>query len=70
MSFNDSLSMAVNRFITKLKRRRYKEINTETQPLLLKMNGVKSNSTNHVNEILETELTLKDCEDLGTPVFN
>lgn len=56
----------VSRLVTTCKRRQYyKEIITETQPLLLNMNGTKANGTSNVNEILDAELTLKDCEDLG-----
>lgn len=62
MIFNSPLMRLANHLVGKCRRKgHYVEIIAETTPLLTR-NGEK---TNGVNEILETEFTLKDCEDLG-----
>ena len=51
-----------NRLVTKCRRKgHYQEIIAETTPLLIR----GEQKANEVNEILEAEFTLKDCEDLG-----
>lgn len=62
MYFNEEITSAVHRLARCCKRKKsYKEVVlSETQPLL-NVNGIKKN--HHV--VFQTELTLKDCEDLG-----
>ncbi|KAJ8960845.1 hypothetical protein NQ318_020142 [Aromia moschata] len=61
MCFNRKLNSAAHRFVAKFRRRNYYvEVMSETHPLLFQKNG----KCNGVREILETEVTLKDCEDL------
>ncbi|CAH1183562.1 unnamed protein product [Phaedon cochleariae] len=57
--FNNKLSRTAHRILAKFQRRRYYvEIMKETHPLLLQKNG----KYEAVHEILDTELTLEDCE--------
>ncbi|XP_023310200.1 sodium/potassium/calcium exchanger 3-like [Anoplophora glabripennis] len=61
MCYNSKLSSVAHRLLAKFRRRNYYvEVMSETHPLLFQRNGKYSG----VHEILETELTLKDCEDL------
>ncbi|XP_063918132.1 sodium/potassium/calcium exchanger 3-like [Zophobas morio] len=61
MFFNNPLMRLANRLVTKCRRKgHYQEIIAETTPLLIR----GEQKANEVNEILEAEFTLKDCEDL------
>lgn len=61
MYFNGSISAVATRALRKIKRkRRYTEVLRETEPLLTK-NGKSNNISNC---IIETDISLKDCEEL------
>lgn len=64
MYFNKSLRKGAHSLVAKFRRPKYyKEIIDEKHPLLFKdKNG---NAKGFETDILETELTLQDCEDLG-----
>ncbi|XP_050307218.1 sodium/potassium/calcium exchanger 3-like [Anthonomus grandis grandis] len=66
MVFNDSLRSCFHKIVTKFRRRRfYKEIISENQPLLVQSNGkVNNNYSSGVHDILASDLTLKDIEEL------
>lgn len=68
MCFNTAVSSCAHRLLAKCRRRKnYTEVISEQRPLLLEKaeNGTVSPQT----EILEAELTLKDCEELGNPLL-
>lgn len=72
MVFNDRLRSCFHKMATKVKRRgHYKEIMSENHPLLLQTNGkVNNHYSNGVHEIMDSDLTLKDIEDLGKECFH
>jgi hypothetical protein len=63
MFFNNPLMRLANELVGKCRRKKghYVEIIAETTPLLTRGDP----KADEVSEILETEFTLKDCEDLG-----
>lgn len=67
MVFNDRLRACFHKMASKVKRRgHYKEIMSENHPLLLQANGkVNNHYNNGISEIMDSDLTLKDIEDLG-----
>ncbi|XP_065164112.1 sodium/potassium/calcium exchanger 3-like [Atheta coriaria] len=76
MVFNDQVISAINRMVRCCRRRKhntYQEVLGETKPLLsseqdLKKNGaipeINNGNVENAHQVFDTELTLKDCEDL------
>lgn len=65
MIFNNKISSNLHKVAAKIKRRGYyREILHENQPLLLQSNGKVNRYNSGVEEILDSELTLKDIEEL------
>uniref|UniRef100_A0A6P7F8W4 Sodium/potassium/calcium exchanger 3-like n=1 Tax=Diabrotica virgifera virgifera TaxID=50390 RepID=A0A6P7F8W4_DIAVI len=61
MCFNSSLSRIAHKIVAKIKRRNYYvEVMGETHPLLYRKNGKYQG----IDEILQEEITLEDCEKL------
>ncbi|KAF7268995.1 hypothetical protein GWI33_017918 [Rhynchophorus ferrugineus] len=65
MIFNNNISSGLNKVAAKIKRKGYyREILNENQPLLLPSNGKVNNYSSGIEEILDSDLTLKDIEEL------
>lgn len=65
MIFNNSISSYFHKAAAKIKRKGYyKEVLSEAHPLLSQSNGKVNNYNSGIHDILDSELTLKDLEEL------
>lgn len=66
MCFNDNVSKFAHGIVNRCKKKRqYKEIPNENQPLLSQNKIENGNATIIPEEILESDLTLKDIDEFG-----